>query len=77
MTKDKMILLAALFALCCIAIAGMGCAGPSKARLRVLLGEFREQNRERERIIHEYEAAKCDGHPEQRAGVLNFGEAGF
>ena len=54
-----------------------GCAGPSKARLQVLLHECREQNRERVRVIREYEGMKCERHPESAHGVLNFGEAGF
>ncbi len=55
-----------------------GCAspGPSKERLRDLLSQCREANRQRVRIIKEYEAADCRVNPEQDFGTINFGEAG-
>lgn len=51
-------------------------AGISKARLRELLSQCREANRERVRIIKEYEAADCKTNPAQDFGTINFGEAG-
>jgi hypothetical protein len=60
-----------------LAALSVGCAGPSKARLHALLGQCREQNRERTRIIKAYEQSHCIVHPEQEAGRLEFDEAGY
>ena len=66
----------ALVALC-FGLILVGCAGPSKSRLKVLLSECREQNRERARIIKAYEQSHCIVHPEQESGKLGFDEAGY
>lgn len=51
---------ATIFILAASALFGVvllsGCAGPSKARYAELLHECREANRERERIIREYDS---------------------
>lgn len=60
-----------------VAVALMGCAGPSKARLKVLLHECRDSNRERLRMLREYENMNCSSHPEQTAGSLEMGLGGF
>lgn len=52
------------------------CAGPSKYRLRVLLSECRQANRERARLLKEAEDY-CPKMPEQEHGVAGFGEGGF
>lgn len=61
-----------------------GCAtpGPSKDRLKVLLSEARNANRECHRVLKEYQAAltKSDpkaAHPSQAFGVLERDEGGF
>ena len=60
-----------------LAALAVGCVGPSKARVKVLLMECREQNRERARIIKAYEQSHCIVHPAQEAGRLGFDEAGY
>jgi hypothetical protein len=62
-----------MMALC---VATCGCAGPSRARYKVLLHQCREQNRERGRILQEA-AVRCPYLPEQLHGATDFGEAGF
>lgn len=64
-----------LVAACC-GCAASSKAGPSKARYADLLHECREANRERARLIKEYERANCATNPEQNFGAVNFGEAG-
>ena len=57
-------------------LSGCASSGPSKDRFKELLHECREANRERVRIIKEYEALGCSSNPEQSFGTVNFGEAG-
>lgn len=57
-------------------LSGCGTTGPSKARLRELLAQCRDANRQRVKVIKEYEAADCRVNPAQDFGTINFGEAG-
>jgi len=55
-----------------------GCAGPSKVRLRVLLMEARDSNRECHRVIKQYEVGgRCRAHPEQGFGALEMNLGGM
>lgn len=60
-----------------LAAALGACAGPSKARLHDLLGQCREANRERGRMLKAYEDMDCKAHPEQTFGALEGNVGGF
>lgn len=61
-----------------VCLALFGCAhGPNKKKLRTLLSECREVNREHLRLLKEYEKMDCKAHPEQGLGSAEMGLGGF
>ena len=65
-----------IFLVFCIALYCSACAGPSKARYKILLGECRDQNRERARVIKEFQSRTTDA-PEQSYSIITYGETGY
>lgn len=54
-----------------------GCAGPSKPRLRTLLSQCREHNREHLRLLKAYERMDCKTHPVQTFDATQMDLGGF
>ena len=52
-----------------------GCAGPSKARYKILLSECRQHEREYVRLLKETQTL-CPNGAEQGFGTVGFGEGG-